>query len=147
MRRVGTNERHIGEIPIRIFQGEKFRYKTYLGYAKDIILQGVEELEIDKKGEIHICPGFILLEARENLHRLGYNVEERNITGTTQKLAEEAFINHLVRLGVGDYEEVKAMRSFNAFLSWVKEDIKEREKYVKTGWKSWKDIKEKNLGG
>ncbi len=62
---------------------------------------------------------------------------ERRITGATQELAEEEFLKSLSRLGVGDPEEVAEMRSFDAFLDWVLEDLEERERFVKTGWKAW----------
>ncbi len=55
----------------------------------------------------------------------------------TQELAEEEYIRSLVRLGVGDKDEVADMRSFNSFLIWVHEDLEGRERFVKTGWSAW----------
>jgi len=40
-------------------------------------------------------------------------------------------------MGVGDEASIAGMRSFNAFLEWVLEDLDGRERYVKTGWPAW----------
>ncbi len=137
MRRVETGEQHVGEVPLEMFQGSRFKDKDYLDRALEIVQDGIEALNVGKGEPVHICRGYILSKAREVLEASGYNIVHTKIEGRTQELAESEFISSLVRLGVGDKEEVARMRSFNAFLDWVHEDLEVRESFVKTGWKAW----------
>ena len=137
MRRVETNEKYTGEIPPELFKAEEFKYKTYLRYATQIILDGIDALSVLKTEPIHICTGYIFEHAKDTLRELGYKITEVKIMGKTQELAERTFIESLVRQGIGSFSEVASMRSFNGFLDWVKEDLEHRERYVKTGWKNW----------
>ena len=137
MRRVETGERHVGEVPLEMFQGSRFKEKDYLDRALEIVLDGIKTLKVGKDEPFHICRGYILSRAREVLEASGYNVVRSKIEGRTQELAESEFIGSLVRLGVGDRDEVAGMRSFSAFLGWVHEDLEVRESFVKTGWRAW----------
>lgn len=137
LRRVETGESYTGEIPPELFKADEFKYKSYLRYATQIILEGFDELEVPKNEAIHICTGYVFEHAEDTLRELGYKVTEVKIEGETQELAERTFIESLVRRGIGTFNEVATMRSFNGFLKWVKEDLSKREQYVKTGWKNW----------
>ena len=137
MRRVETGERHVGEVPLGMFQGSRFKEKDYLDRALEIVQDGIKALKVGKDEPLHICRGYVLSRAREVLEASGYNVVRSKIEGHTQELAESEFIESLVRLGVGEKEEVVGMRSFSAFLGWVHEDIDTRESFVKTGWRAW----------
>ncbi len=138
MRRVETGEHYTGEISPDLFKADEFKYKTYLRYVTQIILEGLDELKVPKTEAIHICTGYVFEHAEDTLRELGYKVTEVKIEGKTQELAERTFIESLVEQGIGTYREISAMRSFNGFLDWVKEDLPNREQYVKTGWKNWK---------
>jgi hypothetical protein len=137
MRRVGTDETYVGEIPLEMFQAHEFKYKAYLRATTMIILEGIDHLRVSKNEPLHICTGYIFTKAKETILELGYTVSELKITGRTQEVAEEEFLKRLARLGLSDLETLRGMRSFNGFLEWVLEDLPNREKYVKTGWKSW----------
>lgn len=137
LRRVETDENYTGEISPELFKEEEFKYKTYLRYATQIILDGLDALEVYKNEAIHICTGYIFEHAEDTLRELGYKVTEVKIEGKTQDLAERTFIQSLVKQGIGSFSEVAAMRSFNGFLMWVKADLPNRERYVKSGWKNW----------
>lgn len=141
MRRVGTNEIYVGEVPVEAFQGPAFKAKAYLPHVLRIVREGTDALEITKDEPIHICSGYILSEVRKALVNEGYLVLPSRIIGTTQKLAEEEYIKHLSRLGVGTPDQTRRLRSFNNFLTWVLHDIDKREHLVKTGWKAWPRLK------
>ena len=143
MRRVESDEHYIGEIPLKKFQGVKYREKHYLSRAKKIVLKGIQHLTIQITEPIHICSGYILSDVRRFLNNKGYIVNLVKIVGATQELAELEYKKSLVRLGVGDLNEVTKMRSYNKFLNWVLEDLRTRERFVKTGWTSWIRIMEK----
>lgn len=137
LRRVITGENTWGEIPLELFQRQEFKYKTYLRSATQIILKGLDQLKASTEEAIHICTGFVFTHAKDTLKELGYKVTEVKIEGETQTLAENRFIESLGRLGLNTHGELSSIRSFNGFLAWVKEDIEDREKYVKTGWRNW----------
>lgn len=141
MRRVETGEAYVGEVPLELFRGERFGDQLYLEKAVELVLRGVEALKVAKDEPIHVCTGYILSRAREVLRERGFNVVSAKIRGETQALAEGEFVRSLVRMGVGDEATVKGMRSFNAFLDWVLEDLEGRERYVKTGWRAWSRLR------
>ena len=147
MRRVETGGSHVGEVPLELFQGNVFKEKRYLGKAVEIVLDGVEALNVSKDEPIRICPGYILSTARNALKDKGYKITQRKIAGATQELAERAFIRSLVRIGVGDEDEVVEMRSFDSFLDWVHADLESRERLVKTGWSAWPRLKREGRSG
>ena len=136
IRRVETDERYVGEIPLDQFQ-EKYASMKYLETSVEIALKGMRDLAVDTSEPVYICTGYILSEIRRVLTNQGYHIVPSKITGVTQEFAETAFKQSLVNLGVGDMNTINKMRSFNGFLGWVKSDLKNRERYVKTGWKSW----------
>lgn len=141
MRRVETGETYVGEVPLTLFQGKAFKSQKYLDVAVEIVLQGVENLEITKDEPIRICSGYILTAARDALKERGFSVSQKRIAGKTQEFAKDEFIKSLVRLGVGERYEVAELRSFNSFLRWVHEDLECRERFVKTGWPAWPRLK------
>ncbi|UCD44995.1 MAG: hypothetical protein JSV27_00335 [Candidatus Bathyarchaeota archaeon] len=141
MRRVETGESYVGEVPLNLFREESFKGKGYLDRASEVICEGIEELKVARAEPIHICSGYILSKARQVLDSNGYAVVNKKIAGATQELAEAEFIKSLVKLGVGDRTTVSSMRSFDAFLRWVLDDIGARERFVKTGWSSWPRLK------
>ena len=137
MRRLGTNENYVGEVPVEAFQGQAFETKSYLNHVIRIVSEGFEALDILKNEPIHICTGYILSEVRKALAIEGYNVLPTRIVGVTQKFAEDEYVKHLSRLGVGTPDQVRRLRSFDSFLAWVLRDADKRERLVKTGWKAW----------
>ena len=141
MRRVGTNERYVGEVPLETFQGQAFKAKAYLPHVLRIVREGAEALSIDKDEPVHVCTGYILSEVRKALTNEGYKVVPSRIVGATQELAEEEYIKHLSRLGVGTPDQAKRLRGFNSSLAWVLRDVDKRERLVKTGWKAWPRLK------
>jgi hypothetical protein len=145
LRRVETDERYVDLIPLSYFREPDFKYQEYLRVATQIILEGLDALEASQTEEVHVCTGYVLSSAREGLKELGYTVREVKIVGATQELAESEFIKSLARMGVGEPEKIASMRSFRGFLDWVKGDPEVREKYVKTGWSSWRRYREEML--
>ena len=141
IRRVGTDEKFVGEVSVEEFQGSAFKSKAYLPRILRIVREGSEALNLDKDEPVHVCTGYILSEVRKSLANEGYMVIPSKITGVTQELAEEEYLKHLSRLGVGTVDQVKKLRGFNSFLKWVLRDVDKRERFVKTGWKAWPRLK------
>ena len=139
-----TNRLYSRLIPISFFQGGKFENQEYIAYALKIAKAGLQLLTSypDDSGiHIQICRGYLLSEIRSwaERNRLHYTkIEHVDIKDPLQSLLEARFSKHLERIGVPAGKGKGAHRiSFDEMLKWVKEDPK-RIKYVKTGWKSWK---------
>jgi len=137
MRRQGTRDRYVGEVPVEAFQGSAFKGKAYLPHVLRIVREGVDALNIKKDEPIRVCTGYILSEVRKALANEGYQVVPSRIVGETQEFAEEEYVKHLSRLGVGTPDEAKRLRGFDSMLVWVLRDVDKRERFVKTGWKAW----------
>jgi hypothetical protein len=137
MRRVNSDEIFVEEIPLQLFQNDKFNKQLYLDEAAKIVFEGLKALKVSKTELIHVCTGYIFSKASKELKSEGFDLSNRRITGKTQELAEREFVKSLVRLGIGDEANVLKMRNFNSLLRWVRENLRGRERFVKTGWKSW----------
>ena len=146
MRRVETGEVYSGEIPLEYFKEDKFKDKNYLDAAVEIVTKGIKKISITKNEPILICRGYVLSNIREYLNSKGYDIREKKITGLTQKFAEMEFKKSLVKLGVGSLKDVESLRNFYNYIEWIKKDIPSRERFVKTGWSSWKKWKKKLNG-
>jgi hypothetical protein len=142
MRRVETDERYVGEVLLKLFQGERFQKKEYQERTVNVVMDGIKQLGITQDERLYICSGYIFSDARELLGSIGYTVVKKKIVGATQEFAEKEFVKSLTRLGVGDEATVTSMRSFDSFLEWALEDLDERERFVKTGWSSWPKLRE-----
>lgn len=141
MRRLGRNDKYVGEVPIEAFQGKSFKAKAYMPHVLRIVREGAEVLGFEKDEPIRVCTGYILSEVRKALTNEGYKVVPSRITGSTQEFAEGEYLRHLSHLGVGTLEETRRIRGFNASLAWVLRDVDKRERFVKTGWKSWSRLR------
>lgn len=137
VRRVETDEYYVGEIPVELFQEPRFKTKQYLDKAVEIVEDGLQSLKAQIGEEVRMCTGFVLSKARKNLSQRGYKVTPVKIVGETQKLAEQMFLKTLERIGLKLAEEEPGRR-FQSLLKWVEDEPEIRERYVKTGWGSWK---------
>jgi len=137
LRRIESDERFVGEISLKAFQGTAFVDKHYLLEVLKVVREGVVALGVTQDEPIRVCTGYILSGVRNALLNEGFKVIPSRIVGVTQEFAEEEFVKSLVRLNVGSLSEVKAIRSFKGYLDWIFKDLEKREHLVKTGWKSW----------
>lgn len=131
-------------IPVSYFQGEAFKKKKYLDQAIKIVLMYWPELGDTEYFEI--CRGYALDGVYEFL---ATNLGDRKISRVEikdplQSMLEERFAKSLERVGVPQRTDGAHCLSFDNQLSWVKENPK-RVKYVKTGWKSWKEKYEQEI--
>ncbi|MCK5403169.1 hypothetical protein KAI60_03560, partial [Candidatus Bathyarchaeota archaeon] len=102
------------------------------------IVQEIIDVMVDNKPvRFKVCSGYVLSSVRRYLRDLGFHVEEVEITGELQELVEESYIKWCKEIGIST--EIQGnKRSFWTFLEWVAKDPKNRERIVKTGWKSWR---------
>ena len=124
-------------ISISSFQPPDFENKKYLGDAVKIADEIVEAMRPDAETRFKVCSGYVLSGIRGHLRDRGFNVEEVEITGELQEMVERRYVGWCKEVGVSA-ERLEDKRRFWTLLEWVAEKPKIREKFVKTGWKSWK---------
>jgi hypothetical protein len=123
-------------IPVSSFQPPHFQNKKYLDDAVQIVQEFLEVMVQNKPVRFKICSGYILSGVRRYLRGRGFPVEEVEIAGELQELVEEGFSKWCEEIGVSREIQGKK-RSFWTFLEWVAQNPQNRERIVKTGWKSW----------
>ena len=134
-----TGEYIVKLIDVSHFRPPNFLKKTYLQEALRLARDALEELGVTKEEEIEICTGSVLSEIRLTLMEEGYNVKPTRIEGELQDLVENSLLDYYAELGIPrETLTVESGRErFYALIRWVMTDLEVREKYVKTGWKSW----------
>lgn len=139
-----NNKYYIKMIPEVEFQSDLFDTKNYLDIALTYVKEGLSEISnfpIDIY-EVTCCRGYILTKVREWLKsntKSFKNVLYDVIKGNLQDTLEKQFSDYLGSIGVPPGSKKGAHRiDFESMANWVIEDPR-RIKYVKTGWKSWKE--------
>ncbi|MEM2905520.1 MAG: hypothetical protein QW057_07015 [Candidatus Bathyarchaeia archaeon] len=138
VRRVETGQYYAGEVPVRLFQEPAFKEKQYLEEAWRIVSEGLKAMSVSLTEPIRVCTGYVLSQVRRNLAEEGYTVIPTRIVGETQDLAERLYVDSLRQLGIAELNVNAGGGRFRPLLEWVQKDIDGRERYVKTGWKSWR---------
>ncbi len=119
-----TNSFKFKEIEVKFFQGNEFNSKDYLlEYSK----KGVEiinEFNPDKNSTlIKICTGYINIELKRELRRIGYNVEVAKISEPLQSELERKHKEYIKeKFGYDAYYDPKELQT--------KEIVSEFEKVV-----------------
>lgn len=121
-------------IPVRYFQPPLFAQQKYLDKVVDIIDEVCKVMKPDDKTIFKVCTGYILSRAVEFLRSRGMKVVEVRVTGELQDKVERGFVYWCEEIGIP-----AEMRNFRSLLDWVGEDPEFRERFVKTGWKSWQN--------
>ncbi len=128
-------------IPVEHFQGEAFARKDYLAEAQRAVTRVLGDLRADKRfHQVALCTGYVFTHAARSLRRKGWRVVRRAIEGRCQALVEERFKQELFTIGVPPAMIATLPSGTNRFMQlfrWVQEDPATRERFVKTGWRSW----------
>jgi len=132
-----TGEFTYDVVGVEFFQPPRFRRKTYLERASQLVIEIVGKMKLLDNEPIQICSSFIFEKAVRDLE--GTYGKDRitvsKIVGRAQHLVETAYLDEIRNLG---YEpilerEEKRAKSFFHMLHWVKKDPR-RFKHAKTGW-------------
>lgn len=130
-----TDEFACGTVDLRFFRGQAFKRKEYLQETTQVIQELLERLGANGDEPIEMCTGYIFDDARRSL---GHRVKQRKITGRLQELIETVARDYLLDMDVPIDGAKPGSGHFMACFRWVAEDLGKREKFVKTGWKSWR---------
>lgn len=124
-------------IPLTSFQAPLFDEKRYLKDAIIIVKDIIDVTQAGQSAVFKVCSGYVLSTVRAYLRKQGFRVEETVITGFLQERVERGFVQWCKEIGVPSELLSKNKRDFWKLLSWVQQSPVEREKFVKTGWRSW----------
>jgi len=127
------------KIPSSSFQAPNFENKRYLDDVVKIADEIVDVMQADKQTRFkvaHTISGHILSGLQRRLKDKGFNVVEVESTGELRTKVEKSYIKWCVEAGI-PLKKLKGESRFWVLLKWVAEEPKNREKLVKTGWKSW----------
>lgn len=140
------------EIPVEVFQGDRFKRKEYIDYAYKLTPELLEELDADKKEPIVVCTGEVLTGVRNYLSRNGYNWKPGRIEGHLQirveKTLQEKLFGYGIRVNFKTLTEKQGLLFWHC-VKWLKGGdlnapaLPDREKLCKTGWKTfriWADL-------
>ena len=130
---------HKGLIPIKYFQGSTFRTGAYRHIALNIFRNALTKIK--DKTWVTVCRGTCLDEIWNfvKTSTAGVQIIDRQeIKDPLQSMLENSFAKSLQRYGVPQKTDGAHCLSFDDQLKWIREDPK-RVKYVKTGWRSWKN--------
>jgi len=147
-----THDYNYGEIPVEIFQGQKFQKKEYFQSAYQITPELLQSLNVSKKEQIMVCTGEVLGGVRRYLSDHGYNWKSGKIKGGLQTKVEKTLQEKLFSYGIRvDFKTLTEKQGllFWMCVKWLKggnlngRAIPEREKLCKTGWRTfriWADL-------
>ncbi|MFX1377431.1 MAG: hypothetical protein ACFFA0_16655 [Promethearchaeota archaeon] len=105
-----------------------------------VIIKGLRKLKHGKGDRILLCRGNCFDLVREYFNENDIYYEPAIIEGKLQDAVEGRFIQHLRKLGVKSSHLTKesGIERYFILFNWVCRDFPNRERYVKTGFPSWK---------
>jgi len=127
-------------IPVGLYNKENKDDDRPKKHIVKIVIKGLKELNHTKGDRILLCRGTCFDLVREYFNENNIYYEPAIIEGELQDAVEGRFIQHLRKLGITSNKltrESGAQRYFVLF-DWVCQDFPKRERFVKTGFPSWK---------
>ncbi len=105
-----------------------------------VVIKSLRDLKHGKGDRILLCRGSCFDPVREYFNENNIYYEPAIIEGMLQDAVEGRYIQHLRKLGVNSSNLTKECGITRYFIlfNWVCRDFPNRERYVKTGFPSWK---------
>jgi len=138
---IETGEIVFRGIPVGLYNEENHKDRKSFDYILDMVKNGLKMLNFDKNTDvIQICRGSCFDRVREWFDERGIKHEPAIVEGKLQDAVEGRLVSHLRKLGVKSPKLTKeaGFDRYFALFNWVVKDFPSREKYVKTGFPSWK---------
>lgn len=137
-----TDQMIFKTIPVELFFEEPFKNKEPLKKAVELVKETFTEMNVSKDELIKICRGNIFDKVRSYFIETNQNYEDTKIEGKLQDAVESRYVNHLRELGVKSRNLTieSGKKRFFILFGWVCRDFYRREKYVKSGFKRWRNI-------
>ena len=127
-------------VPVGLYNAENKEQNGPKKHIVKIVIDGLRALNHRKGDRILLCRGdcFDLLREYFNENEIYY--EPAIVEGTLQDAVEGKFLSHLRKLGVTSKSLTKeaGIKRYFVLFDWVCRDFPNRERFVKTGFPSWK---------
>ncbi|MHA1819610.1 MAG: hypothetical protein ACTSU2_17015 [Promethearchaeota archaeon] len=124
-------------IDVYFFQGARFRNKEYIKRAYELTKEFFREQNVQKTDELLLCRGYLMKEVGSKLIIEGYNVKFVKIVGVLQNYLVNQNHKKLLEIIKDPSFFHQKGSQFDRLVRWVNKDLKNRERFVKTGWKKW----------
>jgi hypothetical protein len=127
-------------IPVGLYNEDNKEEDQPKQHIVKIVKKGLKKLKHRKGDRILLCRGNCFDLVREYFNENDIYYEPAIIEGELQDAVEGRYIQHLRKLGITSDKLTKesgAQRYFVSF-NWVCKDFPNRERFVKSGFPSWK---------
>ncbi|MBA7640218.1 hypothetical protein ES703_47883 [subsurface metagenome] len=127
-------------VPVGLYNEENKDDDRPNTHIVNVIIKALRKLNHEKGDRILLCRGSCFNLVREFFNENDIYYEPAIVEGELQDAVEGRYIQHLRKLGVSSYnlrKESGIQRYFILF-NWVCQDFPNRERFVKTGFPSWK---------
>jgi hypothetical protein len=127
-------------IPVGFYNQEYKDENRPMKHIVEIVKKGLKVLNHKKGDRILLCRGDCFNLVREYFDENEIYYEPAIVEGILQEAVEGRYVQHLRKLGISSRKlttKAGAERYFISF-NWVCRDFPNRERFVKTGFPSWK---------
>jgi len=142
---IGFRDMNTGKIifqsvPVGLYNEENKNEDQPKKYILKIVIKALRALNHREGDRILICRGNCFDLVREYFDENEIYYEPAIVEGKLQDAVEGRFIQHLRKLGVSSKNLTmdSGIQRYFLLFNWVCQDFPNRERYVKTGFPSWK---------
>jgi len=127
-------------VPVGLYNEENKDDDRPNKHIINVIIKALRKLNHEKGDRILLCRGDCFNLVREFFNENDIYYEPAIVEGELQDAVEGRYIQHLRRLGVSSYNLTKesGIQRYFILFNWVCQDFPNRERFVKTGFPSWK---------
>ena len=138
---VETGEIIFKSVPVGLYNEENLENNAPKKRILKIVKDGLEILDYQPTDRIFICTGDCFDLVRYYFDEEGIDYIPSKIEGKLQDAVEGRLVSHLRKLGVKsrNLSIISGAKRYFILWHWLCQDFYNREKFVKTGYKSWKN--------
>ncbi|MFX1418150.1 MAG: hypothetical protein ACFE9N_04425 [Promethearchaeota archaeon] len=127
-------------VPVGLYNEDNKDDNRPKKYIVEVVVKALRALNYSKGDRILLCRGSCFDLVREYFDDNDIYYEPAIIEGALQDAVEGRFIQHLRKLGVSSKKLTKesGIKRYFILFDWVCRDFPNRERFVKTGFPSWK---------
>ena len=136
-----TNDLLKKEVPLELYQAPlSDANRLTQEHIQQLFLEAIQELDISKTEDIHLCTGSCFDKARDYLKTEQYNLFDTKIEGYLQDQVEQTYLDHLHETyGITSKKLTveSGKKRFFLLYNWVTQDFPRRQHFVKSGTAGW----------
>ena len=127
-------------MPVGLYNEENLQKNAPKKRILQIIKEGLESLEYQPEDRIFLCTGDCFDLVRVYFDQQDIDYIDSKIEGKLQEAVEGRLVSHLKKLVVHSRKLSKKSGAKRYFIlwNWLCQDFYNRERFVKSGYKSWK---------